>query len=73
MIKIVKNENTKGTLDLFQENGDPIKNVLSVDLSIKPGHPTKATLDVLVSEIEIFCEEEMIYIDIHGNKYKKVD
>ena len=74
----IKCKNSKGdrpakTSDVMvtDSKGNEINRITKIDVEILPCDVVRATIELTLHDIELDCEEQMIYKDIKGNKYIK--
>ncbi|KAA3639448.1 MAG: hypothetical protein DWP95_10405 [Proteobacteria bacterium] len=77
MIKIIGKANyghpvLSKDIKFLSDDGKKIKNIYKCEISIDPGDIARATLTIGVEDLNLECDETMIYTDGKGNRFKKL-
>ena len=78
MININNKSETKSAATSFgtkvtDEKGNMLPGITDATIRIKPGDLIRAELNIFVSSIDLDCQENKIFKDGEGNRYKSLE
>ena len=61
------------TFKCTDENGNQIESITDVSINLSANNIPEATLTIVINELDLDVDANLIYKDLSGNKYKRIE